>query len=117
MDIKSFFRQDGEVVTSRQNPFVKELCSLSEKKYRERLGLFRFDGLKLFEEAIFILREDAEKAGGYTAEDVIREAEMTAQEYLRSGGGKCSLGRRLLPVASGAAGMLAGAMIWMMMGW
>lgn len=52
MDIKSFFRQDGEVVTSRQNPFVKELCSLSEKKYRERLGLFRFDGLKLFEEAI-----------------------------------------------------------------
>ncbi len=52
MDIKSFLRQGGETVTSRQNSFVKELCALSEKKYREKLGLFRFDGLKLFEEAI-----------------------------------------------------------------
>ena len=87
------------------------------KGQNRRIVVVRGTGKKLFEEAIFILREDAEKAGGYTAEDVIREAEMTAQEYLRSGGGKCSLGRRLLPVASGAAGLLAGAMIWMMMGW
>ena len=42
----------GEVITSRQNPFVKELCGLSEKKNREKSGLFRFDGLKLCEEAL-----------------------------------------------------------------
>jgi len=44
--------QSGEVITSRQNAFVKDVCALSEKKYRERNGKFRFDGLKLCEEAI-----------------------------------------------------------------
>lgn len=47
-----FFRYDGEIITSRQNPFVKELFALREKKYREKLGVFRFDGFKLLEEAI-----------------------------------------------------------------
>ena len=42
----------GEVITSRQNAFVKEACALSEKKHREKSGCFRFDGLKLCEEAI-----------------------------------------------------------------
>lgn len=46
------FLPEGETVTSRQNPFVKELCALSDKKQREKSGLFRFDGLKLCEEAI-----------------------------------------------------------------
>ncbi len=39
------------VITSRQNPRVKELAALAEKKERQRSGLFRFDGIKLFEEA------------------------------------------------------------------
>ena len=39
------------VVTSRQNPSIKRLCSLLEKKGREASGLFRFDGIKLFSEA------------------------------------------------------------------
>ena len=47
-----FFEIGGETITSRQNPLVKELCALTEKKHRERLGRFRFDGLKLCEEAI-----------------------------------------------------------------
>ena len=40
-----------EVVTSRQNPTVKRICSLAEKKKRHAEGLFRFDGIKLFREA------------------------------------------------------------------
>ena len=40
-----------EVVTSRQNPTVKRICALSEKKKRYEEGLFRFDGIKLFREA------------------------------------------------------------------
>ncbi len=52
MENSSFFTYDRDVITSRQNPLVKELCSLSEKKYRERLGLIRFDGVKLLLEAI-----------------------------------------------------------------
>ena len=41
-----------EIVTSRQNPTVKRICSLLEKKNRRGEGLFRFDGVKLFSEAL-----------------------------------------------------------------
>ena len=53
-------------LTSRQNPFVKELCALADKKKRRQTKSFRFDGVKLFEEAIkskisllnIVIRED-----------------------------------------------------------
>ena len=41
-----------EVVTSRQNPTVKLVCSLADKKTRRAERAFRFDGVKLFSEAI-----------------------------------------------------------------
>ena len=41
-----------EIITSRQNPRVREVCALSEKKKRRAEGLFRFDGIKLFSEAL-----------------------------------------------------------------
>lgn len=40
------------IITSRQNPTVKRICALSDKKGRRAEGLFRFDGIKLFCEAI-----------------------------------------------------------------
>ncbi len=43
---------EKEVVTSRQNPTVKLVCSLAEKKSRRSERAFRFDGIKLFSEAI-----------------------------------------------------------------
>lgn len=54
------------IVTSRQNPIVKDVCALIDKKNRTKSGLFRFDGIKLLEEAIdarlgmkyIIFRED-----------------------------------------------------------
>ena len=57
------------IITSRQNPLVKTVCSLSEKKKRREMGLFRFDGSKLLEEAIrhrlpltyVLLHEQAER--------------------------------------------------------
>ena len=63
---------EQNIVTSRQNPIVKDVCGLAEKKKREKNGLFRFDGFKLFGEAIdasmtlerVIYREDvADRAG------------------------------------------------------
>lgn len=39
-------------ITSRQNPLLTRVTSLSERKYRAREGLFRFDGKKLFLEAL-----------------------------------------------------------------
>ncbi|MBR3894913.1 MAG: RNA methyltransferase [Clostridia bacterium] len=41
-----------EVIRSRQNRTVVELCKLADKKGREATKTFRFDGIKLFEEAV-----------------------------------------------------------------
>ncbi len=41
----------GDVITSRKNPLITRLSKLSDKKYRDREGLFRVDGVKLYEEA------------------------------------------------------------------
>ncbi|MBQ8345625.1 MAG: RNA methyltransferase [Clostridia bacterium] len=41
-----------ETVVSRQNPTVKRICGLNEKKNRRAEGLFRFDGIKLLKEAL-----------------------------------------------------------------
>ena len=59
----------GEAVyiSSRQNPYVMRVASLSDNKGRAREGLFKFGGFKLFSEAVacgivierVILREDA----------------------------------------------------------
>lgn len=41
-----------EIITSRQNPLVALACGLAERKIRRREGMFRFDGKKLFREAL-----------------------------------------------------------------
>ena len=41
-----------EIIASRQNNLIKLTASLTERKYREREGLFRFDGKKLFLEGL-----------------------------------------------------------------
>ena len=64
---------DGEIIRSRQNRSVVELCKLTDRKVRERERLFRFDGIKLLEEAVkngvectkvFVRASDAERILG-----------------------------------------------------
>ncbi len=43
---------------------------------------------KLFDEAIFIVKEDILKTGGVTQEDILKEAQYTADSYIRANGGK-----------------------------
>ena len=43
---------DMLLITSKQNPKIKGVCALAEKREREALGLFRFDGIKLLVEAL-----------------------------------------------------------------
>ena len=43
---------EGEIIRSRQNKNVVELCRLNDRKAREAARLFRFDGIKLLEEAV-----------------------------------------------------------------
>ena len=42
----------GEIIRSRQNKNIVELCKLTDRKAREATKIFRFDGIKLLEEAI-----------------------------------------------------------------
>lgn len=42
----------GEIIRSRQNKNIVELCKLTDRKAREATRTFRFDGIKLLEEAI-----------------------------------------------------------------
>lgn len=41
----------NEVITSGQNQFIKMAASLKEKKFRDKLGLFMIEGVRLVEEA------------------------------------------------------------------
>lgn len=82
MKEEQLFALAGETVTSRQNPFVKEVCALSEKKQREKSGLFRFDGLKLCEEAL--------RAGVEITAVVVRESSTArVREFLAARVGSC----------------------------
>lgn len=45
-------RAEYEYISSRQNPSVICWASLGERREREKKRLFRFDGIKLFEEAV-----------------------------------------------------------------
>ncbi len=45
-------RENFEIVRSRQNRTVVELCKLTDRKAREERRLFRFDGIKLLTEAL-----------------------------------------------------------------
>ena len=45
-------RFTGNIITSRQNPLAVTLCKLDDRKTRRSMGQFRFDGVKLFCEAV-----------------------------------------------------------------
>lgn len=81
-----------DLLTSRQNPTVKQICALSDKKYRRREGLFRFDGIKLLREAL--------SAGLRLRYVVVREDLLPEIEALlckaESGGRDCG---ELIPVS------------------
>ena len=66
---------------------------------------------RLFEEAIFIVREDAGTAGGVTGKEIVREAQEIAGLYI-----KTHIKRRLLPNLPPPLFALAGAgltgLIW-----
>lgn len=46
------FIYQGEVIVSRQNRRIVSLCKLTERKARQAEQRFRFDGIKLFAEAL-----------------------------------------------------------------
>ena len=68
---------------------------------------------KIFEQAIFIIREDFAGQSGVSEKDVLREARAAANSYL--GGGKRTNGKlfaRLRAPLYAAAGAIAGVIAW-----
>ncbi len=67
---------------------------------------------KLFEQAIFIVKEEAIAGGGVTAEKVLLEARRVANRYVKK---NSSLGKslaKLPPAAWAAAGALLATVLW-----
>ncbi|MBE6957283.1 MAG: translation initiation factor 2 [Ruminococcaceae bacterium] len=66
---------------------------------------------KLFEQAIFLLREDA-AGDGVTPEQIIRQAQQAADNYLRSHSIRTRRGLHLPRAAWGLFGALAASAAW-----
>lgn len=80
------------------------------KGITRRVLLVKSPDPKLFEQAIFIMREDA--SAGVTADQVLQEAQRAADGYLRrSSGWRGRLGRISPPVYMLFGGLLA-SLIW-----
>ena len=67
---------------------------------------------RLFDEAIFFVREDAFSSPGATPEQVIRQARQAADGYLRRNTAYGKLTARLSAPAWSAAGALAASLVW-----
>lgn len=66
----------------------------------------------LFEQAIFIVRNDALSKDGVTAQQLVDEACRVARSYTRTHGGHRPFLRCPLPVLWGMAGALGIALVW-----
>ena len=67
---------------------------------------------KLFEEAIFIVKEEAMNREGVTPDQVIRQARQAADGYLKRNRIKRSLLERLSGLLWGVAGAAAASLGW-----
>lgn len=67
---------------------------------------------RLFEQAIFIVKEDALAGEGVSADQVLAEAQQVADHYVRRNSGLGKGLRRLALPLSAAAGALAASLIW-----
>ena len=68
----------------------------------------------LFEQAIFIVRNDALAKDGVSAQQLVDEACRVAKSYTRSHGGRSPLLRRGSPIFWSAAGAGAIALVWLL---
>ena len=67
---------------------------------------------RLFEEAIFIVKEEALAKEGVTAEQVIKQARQAADGYLKSGKGMGGRLGKIPPGVWAAAGAVAASLCW-----
>ncbi len=83
------------------------------KGITRRVVVIKSPDQRIFEEAIFIIRDDAIKNGGICAEDVVEQACRVAAMYVR----RNADGRRRalwIPAACVAAGILLCGLAWLL---
>ena len=73
---------ERQIISSRQNALVKQVCALCDKKGREKQGLFRFDGSKLLEEA---LSSDAKIEYVFCSQNISERAKSAVERALCAG--------------------------------
>ena len=81
---------DRPIITSRQNPLIKYICGLAEKKIRNKEGLFRFDGIKLLCEALdsdveiryVVYREPATKGVETPVQQALDEGRISSENII-----------------------------------
>ncbi|MCI6908617.1 MAG: translation initiation factor 2 [Eubacteriales bacterium] len=85
------------------------------KGVSRRIVVVRAPEQNIFEEAIFILRDDALKKG-VSAEDVIAQACGIANRYIRENReGRAA--RSWIPAVCIAGGLVLGVLVWALLAW
>ncbi len=86
------------------------------KGVSKRVIVIKSPDKRIFEEAIFIMKEDAFKTAGVTAEDIVNEACKIASSYVRKNTGvKCKT-KYIIPAAYVTAGAAIAGIIWAVAG-
>ena len=84
------------------------------KGISRRVVVIKSPDPKIFEEAIFIVREDYLNSGGMSPEELIKEAQRVANSYVKSQGSeKKSFFARLPAPVFAAAGAAATGIAWL----
>ena len=85
------------------------------KGISKRVIVVRSPDPRIFDEAIFIVRDDALKKNGVSSQDLLREAQETANSYLKKNvHKKWRFFRRIPPAVQFGLGASATGLIWVL---
>ena len=83
------------------------------KGISRRVIVIKSPDLHIFDEAIFIVKEEALRAGGVTSEEIIKQAQQVADNYLRFNIKKNWFSKLPAPVFV-AFGAACTALVWLL---
>lgn len=87
------------------------------KGVSKRVIIVKSPDVRFFEQAIFIVKDDALGKAGVTAERVLEEACRVADCYVKENSTKPSLLSRIKPLLWCSAGALTAILVWIVMFW
>lgn len=83
------------------------------KGVSKRVIIVKSPDVRFFEQAIFIVKDDAMNKAGVTAERVLEEACRVADCYVKANGSKPSILQRIKPLLWCLAGALTAVLVWL----